>query len=125
MPKRLHVVTCLAARVGEADYASSLGDAQGAPPDYLKEFGTPRSLDELSSHHAACSATRRTGQVTPWYVRVGQEVVHRPTAGALSTNDIDAELQAVLGGNVIGQVSSMYEAPLVRAGASCPYSPTM
>jgi hypothetical protein len=41
--------------------------------------------------------------------------VHRPMPGALSTNEIDAELQAILGATVIGQVSSMYAAPLVRA----------
>jgi DNA-binding transcriptional LysR family regulator len=47
---------------------------------------------------------------------MGQDVVHRPTAGALSTNDIDAELQAILAGSVIGQASRMYAGPLVRAG---------
>jgi DNA-binding transcriptional LysR family regulator len=46
--------------------------------------------------------------------------VHRPMPAALSTNDIDAELQAIVGATVIGQVSSMYAAPLVRAGKLVP-----
>lgn len=56
----------------------------------------------------------------PWYVQVGQEVVQRHVPGVLWTNDIDLELQAVLAGVAIGQVSSMYAAPLVRAGRLVP-----
>jgi DNA-binding transcriptional LysR family regulator len=91
-----------------------------AAPEYLKAFGTPRSLDELATHRCSVFRHPATGQVTPWHVRVGQEVVHRAMAGALSTNDIDAELQAILLGDVIGQVSSMYAAPLVREGKLVP-----
>ena len=91
-----------------------------AAPDYLKAFGVPRSLDELATHRCSVFRHPATGQVTPWHVRMGQEVVHRPMAGVLSTNDIDVELQAILEGNVIGQVSSMYAAPLVRAGRLVP-----
>jgi DNA-binding transcriptional LysR family regulator len=91
-----------------------------AAPEYLKTYGTPRSLDELVGHRCSVFRHPATGQVMPWHVRVGQEVVHRPMAGALSTNDIDAELQAILSGNVIGQVSSMYAALLVRAGKLVP-----
>jgi DNA-binding transcriptional LysR family regulator len=91
-----------------------------ASPGYLKAFGVPRSLDELASHRCSVFRHPATGQITPWHVQVGQEVVHRPVAGVLSTNDIDAELQAILGGTVIGQVSSMYAAPLMRAGKLVP-----
>ena len=94
-----------------------------AAPDYLKKFGAPRSLDDLASHRCSVFRHPATGQVTPWHVRVGQEVVHRPMAGVLSTNDVDAELQAILGGDVIGQVSSMYAAALVRAGRLVPVLP--
>lgn len=91
-----------------------------AAPAYLEAFGAPRSLDELASHRCSVFRHPATGQVTPWHVQVGQDVVHRSVGGALSTNDVDAELQAILGGAVIGQVSSMYAAPLVRAGKLVP-----
>lgn len=91
-----------------------------AAPGYLKRFGAPRSLDELAAHRCSVFRHPATGQVTPWHVRVGDEVVHRHVAGALSTNDVDAELQAILDGTVIGQVSGMQAAPLVRAGKLVP-----
>jgi len=91
-----------------------------AAPDYLRAHGTPASLDELARHRCSVFRHPATGHITPWYVRVGQEVLHRPVAGVLSTNDVDAELQAILGATVIGQVSSMYAAPLVRAGKLVP-----
>lgn len=91
-----------------------------ATPAYLQAFGVPRSLDDLAAHRCSVFRHPATGYVTPWYVRIGPEVVHRPVPGALSTNDVEAELEAILGGFVIGQVSSMYAAPLVRAGKLVP-----
>ena len=91
-----------------------------AAPAYLQQSGVPRTLDELAGHRCSVFRHPATGQVTPWYVQVGQGVVERHVPGALSTNDVDLELQAVLAGRVIGQVSSMYAAPLVRAGSLVP-----
>jgi DNA-binding transcriptional LysR family regulator len=91
-----------------------------AAPEYLAKFGVPRTLDDLASHRCSVFRHPADGHVTPWHVRMGQEVVHRPMAGALTTNDIDAELQAILNGTAVGQVSSMYAAALVRAGRLVP-----
>lgn len=91
-----------------------------AAPSYIERFGAPRTLDELVQHRCSVFRHPATGQVMPWYVQVGHEVVQRHVAGALLTNDIDLELQAVLAGVAIGQVSSMYAAPLVRAGRLVP-----
>lgn len=91
-----------------------------ATPDYLKAFGAPRSLDELAAHRCSVFRHPATGQVMPWYVRLGQEVIEHHVSGAISTNDIDVELEGILGGFMIGQVSSMYAAPLVRSGQLVP-----
>lgn len=91
-----------------------------AAPRYLKAFGAPRSLDDLAAHRCSVFRHPATGQITPWHVRLGQEVVHRPVPGALSTNDVELELESIVCGLVIGQVSSMYAAPLVRAGKLVP-----
>ena len=91
-----------------------------AAPSYIEAFGAPRSLEDLAAHRCSVFRHPATGQITPWYVRMGQEVVHRAVPGALSTNDVELELESILSGLVIGQVSSMYAAPLVRAGRIVP-----
>jgi DNA-binding transcriptional LysR family regulator len=91
-----------------------------AAPAYIERFGFPRSLDELATHR--CSAFRHpaTGQVLPWYLNIDGEVVHRQVVPALATNDTDLELQAVLAGQVIGQLSNLSAAPLIRSGHLVP-----
>jgi DNA-binding transcriptional LysR family regulator len=91
-----------------------------AAPAYLKRFGVPKVLDELASHR--CSAFRHpaTGQVLPWYLDIDGEVVHRHITPTLSTNDTELELQAVLAGQVIGQLSNMSAAGHLRSGELVP-----
>lgn len=85
-----------------------------AAPSYLERFGAPQTLDELTLHR--CSAFRHpaTGLVLPWYLNVDGEIVHRHVAPVLSTNDTELEVQAVLAGQVIGQVSNLSVAEHIR-----------
>ena len=48
------------------------------------------------------------------------EIVHRHVAPALATNDTELELQAVLAGQVIGQVANLSAAAHIRSGALLP-----
>ena len=48
------------------------------------------------------------------------EIVHRHVAPALATNDTELELQAVLAGQVIGQVANLSAAAHIRSGALVP-----
>jgi DNA-binding transcriptional LysR family regulator len=91
-----------------------------AAPSYLERHGVPRSLDDLAHHR--CSAFRHpsTGQVLPWYLTIDGEVVHRHVAPTLSTNDTELELQAVLAGQVIGQVANLSAATHIREGRLVP-----
>ncbi len=91
-----------------------------AAPAYLERFGIPKTLDDLNSHR--CSAFRHpaTGQVLPWYLAVDGEVVHRHVIPTLSTNDTDLELQSVLAGQVLGQLSNMAAAAHIRSGKLIP-----
>lgn len=91
-----------------------------AAPSYLKRLGVPTSLDDLASHR--CSAFRHptTGQTLPWYLNIDGEVVHRHVTPALSTNDTELELQAVLSGQVMGQLSNMSAAGHIRTGQLVP-----
>ncbi|ABD70155.1 transcriptional regulator, LysR family [Rhodoferax ferrireducens T118] len=91
-----------------------------AAPDYLARHGAPRTLEELASHRCSVFRHPGTGQVLPWYLQVDGEVVHRDMPLALSTNDTELELQAVLSGQVIAQLSGMSAAPLIREGRLVP-----
>jgi len=91
-----------------------------AAPVYLARHGTPRNLAELARHR--CSAFRHpaTGQVLPWYLNVDGEVIHHQVVPTLSTNDTELELQAVLAGQVIGQIANLSAADHIRAGRLVP-----
>jgi DNA-binding transcriptional LysR family regulator len=91
-----------------------------AAPSYIERFGAPQSLEELAMHR--CSAFRHpaTGQVLPWYLNVDGEVVLRHVSPAFSTNDTELEVQAVLAGQVIGQVANLSTAAHIRAGRLVP-----
>jgi DNA-binding transcriptional LysR family regulator len=91
-----------------------------AAPSYLAQFGAPQTLDELTSHRCCVFRHPGTGQVLPWYLQVAGEVTHRNLPPSLSTNDTELELQAVLSGQVIAQLSGMSAAPLVREGHLVP-----
>ena len=91
-----------------------------AAPNYLARHGAPKTLDALSAHR--CSAFRHpaTGQILPWYLDIDGEIAHRQVPPTLSTNDAELELQAVLAGQVLGQLSNMAAAAHIRSGALVP-----
>ena len=91
-----------------------------ATPAYLKRHGVPQSLEELSAHRCSVFRHPATGQVLPWYLKVGGEIVHHHVPPALSTNDTELELQAVLSGQVIGQLANLSAAPYLRSGQLVP-----
>jgi DNA-binding transcriptional LysR family regulator len=91
-----------------------------ATPDYLARHGMPKTPDDLAAHR--CSAFRHpaTRQVLPWYFDIEGEMVQRHVVPALSTNDTEFELQALLAGQVIAQVSNLMSAAYIRTGTLVP-----
>jgi len=69
-----------------------------------------------------CSVFRHpaTGKVTPWYLNVNGKLEHRHLPPALSTNDTELEIHAVLAGQVIGQLANFAAAAHIRAGRLVP-----
>ncbi|KPC54233.1 LysR family transcriptional regulator [Amantichitinum ursilacus] len=87
-----------------------------AAPEYIARHGAPQTLEELPMHR--CNAFRHpgTGQLMPWFLRVGTEIVQRPFTPTMSTNDGEVELHAVLSGQVLGQLCGYAVAEHIRAG---------
>jgi DNA-binding transcriptional LysR family regulator len=91
-----------------------------AAPSYIAEFGVPSSIDQLTSHRCSVFRHPATGRVLPWLLKVGDEVIARNVAPALSTNDAQLETEAVLAGQVIGLLSGLSAAALIRSGRLVP-----
>ncbi len=91
-----------------------------ASPAYIEQHGAPASLAALAAHR--CSAFRHpgTGKVAPWHLKQGNQVIDLPVVPALCSNDEGFELQAVLAGQVLGQLASVTAAPYVRRGQLVP-----
>ncbi|WP_254435072.1 LysR substrate-binding domain-containing protein [Pandoraea communis] len=68
----------------------------------------------------ATFARGATGRVLPWRLKVGGEVISHDLSPTLSTNDAQLETEAVLSGHVIGLLSGLSAAPLIRAGRLVP-----
>lgn len=89
-------------------------------PAYLERFGAPGSIEDLDAHRCSVFRHPATGQILPWYLQLKGEVVERQLPPSLSTNDAELELQAVLAGQVIGQLSAMSAARYLRSGELVP-----
>jgi DNA-binding transcriptional LysR family regulator len=91
-----------------------------AAPDYLKAHGTPSTVDDLAAHRCSVFRHPDTGKVAPWYLTVDGKLEHRQVSPAFATDDSELEVQAVLAGQVMGQLSSLSAACHIRAGRLVP-----
>ncbi|MEK8050945.1 LysR family transcriptional regulator [Ideonella sp. DXS22W] len=91
-----------------------------ASPDYLRRHGVPDSLAALATHRCSVYRNPGTGHVVPWRFKVGDAEVAQPVTPALYTNDEILELDAVLAGQVMGQLAGVTAAPYIRAGLLIP-----
>ena len=91
-----------------------------ASPTYLERHGRPDSLAALQSHRCSVFRHPSTGAIVPWRMKVGDEVVEQPVVPAISTNDEILELDAVLAGQVMGQLAGVTAAPYIRSGRLVP-----
>ena len=91
-----------------------------AAPSYLDRFGAPSTPGDLSNHR--CSAFRNpvTGQIEPWYLNHDGAIQQHRLPPAFSTNDLELELQVVLAGQAIGQLTNLSAASHVRTGRLVP-----
>ncbi len=60
-----------------------------ASPEYLEQFGVPKSIEDMQTHNCISIKLPRTGKMLSWeFVRGGKKVVFTPNS-FVSTNDPD------------------------------------
>jgi DNA-binding transcriptional LysR family regulator len=91
-----------------------------ASPAYLEQHGVPSKIEDLARHRCSVFRHPATSKVAPWYLTVNGEVERRHMTPALSTNDTEFEMQAVLAGQVVGQVANFSAASHIRSGRLVP-----
>lgn len=91
-----------------------------AAPAYLALHGAPATIAALQAHRCSVFRNPGTGQIVPWRLKVGDDIVAQPMAPALCINDEILELYAVLSGQVIGQLAGVTAAPYIRSGQLVP-----
>lgn len=91
-----------------------------ASPAYLAKHGAPDSLNDLALHRCSVFRHPNTGRLLPWTVKIDGEIVRRDISPALTTNDSELEAEAVLSGQVIGQLAGISAAAHIRSGRLVP-----
>lgn len=91
-----------------------------AAPSYIERHGSPRTVADLAQHRCSVFLRTDTGRPMPWQLQQGEAVAYYEPAPAFSCNDEELELQAVLDGQVLGQLTGVTAAPFIRAGRLVP-----
>jgi DNA-binding transcriptional LysR family regulator len=91
-----------------------------AAPAYLDRYGAPTTPAGLSAHRCSVFRNPVTGQLEPWFLSHDGAVQQHHLPPAFSTNDLELELQVVLAGQVIGQLTNLSAAPHIRTGRLVP-----
>lgn len=99
--------------------ARRVGVYQGitvASRDYLREHGTPRTLEELAQHRTVNYFWGRTGRNMPLTFEVDGRAVDVKMRGPIAVNDAEAYLVAALNGLGIVQGSRFMALPYLESG---------
>ncbi|WP_020183040.1 MULTISPECIES: LysR family transcriptional regulator [unclassified Methylotenera] len=83
-------------------------------PALIERYGTPQQVSDLCQMPYTGLIDQNTGRMWPWYFASEPECV--PTAPVFSTDDPEAELQAVLAGIGFAQLPDFACAEHIRAG---------
>jgi DNA-binding transcriptional LysR family regulator len=91
-----------------------------ASPAYLDRHGAPATPADLSRHRCSVFRNPVNGQIAPWYFTVEGAIEERNLPPAFSMNDLELELELVLAGQAIGQLTNLTAASHIRAGRLVP-----
>jgi LysR family transcriptional regulator for bpeEF and oprC len=106
---RLEESSLVARRIGSSRITTC------ASPDYLDEYGTPTTLDELQTHRAVNYVSARSGKMFPFEYAVNGETVKVTLESVLAVNDGSVYISAgVLGYGIIQPSRFMVAEQLAR-----------
>lgn len=88
-----------------------------ATPAYLQRYGVPETLDALDGHVGVYYTSMNTGKARVWCFIDDGEPKTVAMKGAVSVNDADAYVAAVLAGLGLGKTSRYLVEPHPRPGA--------
>ncbi|EDZ98182.1 transcriptional regulator, LysR family [Burkholderia sp. H160] len=88
-----------------------------AAPAYLKKYGTPATLADLTNHRAVNYVSARTGRTFPFEYEVDGEIERVAMKGTLAVNDGSVYITAGVLGHGIIQPSRFMVAELIERGA--------
>jgi DNA-binding transcriptional LysR family regulator len=86
-----------------------------ASPEYAREHGLPRHVEELENHRCINFRTS-AGRIADWEFKVDGFTHKRSPAARQTFNDIDLMLQAVLDGQGIAQLPAYLVCDSLKAG---------
>lgn len=110
-------------RLGELQDSSliarRIGTFQGvtcASPEYLAEYGTPQTIEELHQHHAVHYFSSRTGRTIDWDFVIDGVTTEVKVKGVVSVNDADAYVACGLQGFGLIQAARFMVLPHLESG---------
>ncbi|MDQ8036978.1 MAG: LysR family transcriptional regulator, partial [Pedobacter sp.] len=110
-------------RLGELQDSSliarRIGTFQGvtcAAPEYLAEYGTPQTLEDLNQHHAVHYFSSRTGRTIDWDFVIDGITTEVKVKGVVSVNDADAYVACGLQGFGLIQAARFMVLPHLESG---------
>ena len=102
---------------------ASLEQVTVASPAYLKKYGVPQSLADLSKHQAVNFFSAQTGKLFPFEFEVDGERRQVSIKGTISVNSADAYTTCCRSGFGLIQVPRYGVAAMIAAGELCEVLP--
>ncbi|MBC3475010.1 LysR family transcriptional regulator [Pseudomonas taiwanensis] len=91
-----------------------------ATSEYLRAYGAPRNLIDLSNHRCSGYRQRGNGRAMAWEFKTAGGEKFVDVSPVLTSSDSETEMHAVLSGKVLGQIDSINAAAALRAGELIP-----
>lgn len=91
-----------------------------ASPEYLREHGRPRTLEDLADHLCLRFRFPVTGKILPWHFRRKGRRVEAQTPRMQVCNDVDAIARMVLAGGGVSRLGSFLCQEWIDAGRLVP-----
>ncbi|MEW5303267.1 MAG: hypothetical protein WDW36_005974 [Sanguina aurantia] len=91
-----------------------------ASPAYLAEHGVPLRREDLDKHQVTGARQPNTGRISPWEFQQDGELRFGHLPAGFTSNDAEAETQAVVAGLGVGQLDSITAARHLRSEALVP-----